>query len=390
MGLNDAGTYNLTFLNVTAGPLTSATDLDGGALPFADSKSGTINNNSDLDAFTVPVTTGDRLVGALQKTSGTLAPTVYIYPPGGGSWENVFSSGRIDMKVAASGTYTIVVQDGSTANTGTYSLSLTDLNHGPLVIPADQDSGAVISGSYATGTINVAADMDVFHFSGTIGDRLIFGAIPAGGTVNTTTYIYPPDGSGAIIASSSDRFEMQLPATGTYKMVLQDGNFLNTGTYSVSFLDLDHGPLTTATDLDGGNIASSETKTGTLGVPTDMDVFRFAGQAGSRVLLGCITTAGAMNTTVYVYPPAGGPIQTTSSDRVELLLPINGTYSVVVQDNSFLNTGSYSLSLLNITYGPLTVPSDLDGGAIASNTVVNGTINTPNDFDAFTFNGSVG
>src|SRR5262245_4131206 len=42
-GLNDAGNYNITFLNVTAGPYTSGADLDGGAIVSSDVKTGTMS-----------------------------------------------------------------------------------------------------------------------------------------------------------------------------------------------------------------------------------------------------------------------------------------------------------------------------------------------------------
>ncbi|MCA9759727.1 MAG: hypothetical protein KDA27_28275, partial [Candidatus Eisenbacteria bacterium] len=48
VGLNDAGTYALSFLNVTSGPYTSGTDPDGAAIGSGEVKAGT-NDLADLD-----------------------------------------------------------------------------------------------------------------------------------------------------------------------------------------------------------------------------------------------------------------------------------------------------------------------------------------------------
>lgn len=38
------------------------------------------------------------------------------------------------------------------------------------------------------------ADLDGFTFSGTAGDRVLFGAVTTSGSLSTTIYLYPPGG----------------------------------------------------------------------------------------------------------------------------------------------------------------------------------------------------
>lgn len=136
-------------------------------------------------------------------------------------------------------------------------------------------------------------------------------------------------------------------------------------------------------------IASGEIRTGTLDGLADLDAFRFAGQAGERVLVRLITTAGPAVAYMRIYPPGGGSYivgQTTSAD---FQLAQTGVYTVVVEDDQNTRTGTYELGLLKIP-GPISTPDDPDGGAIASGQTRSGTFNGAADIDAFHFYGLQG
>lgn len=393
LGLNDSGMFTLSLLNVTAGPLTHPNDLDGGAISSGEVRMGQSSPITDFDAFTFSGTAGDRVVLAAIATAGDSYNTmVYLYPPAGGAAETFTGTDRIDHVLRATGTYTILVEDGALDHTGSYSLSLINLTAGPITLPADPDGGGIASGETKLGTIGTIPDFDAFRFTGTGGQRIVLGGVATSGALNTNLYLYPPGGGAATFVTSGDRVDYMLPSSGEWTILVEDSGTDATGGYALSLLNLTGGPLTTAADPNGGPIGSGEVKAGQSNVVTDFDAFTFAGTAGDRVVVAAIATGGvSYNTQFYIYPPAGGAAETfTGGDRLDHMLGSTGTYTILIEDGALDHTGSYSLSFMNLTAGPLTTAADPDGGTISSATTKTGTIGTTPDFDAYRFFGSNG
>lgn len=394
-GLNDTGTFDLTLLNVTAGPLTTGADPDGGAIVSATLKTGQINQDVDMDAFTFTGSQGDRVViGCLATSGASFNTSMTLYPPGGGAAEALSYGGdRLDTQLLQSGTYTVVVEDYSNAHPGTYSLMMLDVTSGPITSATDTDGGTINSGEIHSGSFQTTPDFDVYRFTVSAGDRLIFDAVPTGGTANPLVYIYPPGGGGALVTSGNHRVEYQVLASGTYTMLLEDQGLNDNGSYDVTLLDVTSGPLTTGADPDGGPITSASVKSGQINQDVDMDAFTFTGAAGDEVVIGAVRTgAGLMNTNLTLYPPGGGAAEALSygGDRLDDQLQLSGTYTVVVEDYSNTYSGTYSLSLLNITAGPLTSAGDPDGGALQPGDTKLGQFQTTPDFDGYRFAGAFG
>lgn len=394
-GNDNPGGYTISYLNLTAGPLTGGGDPDGGPITSASVKTGSISGVGDLDAFTFTGTIGDRILIDGVATAGAGFNTVFVlYPPNGGSYATYTTSDRLEYQLTSTGTWTILMEDNANDTAGNYELSMLNVTSGPITTGADPDGGAIISNQIKTGQFNQGVDFDAYTFSGSAGNRVIFTGLATGaGTHNTTMTLYPPNGGAAENASNSgDAIDWQLLQSGTYTVVIEDYGDDNTGTYSISMLNLTAGPLTDGADPDGGPITSAGYKTGTMSGVGDLDAFTFTGNIGDRVLMDAVATSGASFNTVFVlYPPNGGSYATyTTGDRLEYQLTSTGTWTILVYDNGFDNTGSYELSLLNITAGPITNGSDTDGGPILSNEIKNGQFNQGVDFDAFTFSGTAG
>ena len=165
----------------------------------------------------------------------------------------------------------------------------------------------------------------------------------------------------------------------------------DTGTYSLGYLNVTVGPLTSAGDLNGGPIVSSDVVSGTASGPADFDAYTFTGTASQRVLVSGLATAGAgYNTNILLYPPGGGlsAAQTFTGDLLDFQLTATGTWTIVIEDNGLDTPGSFTMSLLNVTAGPFTNGSDPDGGAILSNEIKTGTFQSVGDMDAWTFTGA--
>ncbi len=130
-GLNDAGTYALCFMNITAGPLTSPSDLNGGPIVSADVKTGTVGA-ADIDGFSFTGTNGNRVLIDGVATAGSLNTVIYLYPPGGGTFATWTGGGdRLDFQLTATGTWTILIEDSGNDTPGDYSMSLAERHRRP-------------------------------------------------------------------------------------------------------------------------------------------------------------------------------------------------------------------------------------------------------------------
>ena len=394
-GNDNTGPYTVSMLNLTAGPLTSPGDTDGGPIASADVKTGTMSGVGDLDAFTFIGAFGDRVLIDAVATSGAGFNTVFVlYPPTGAGYATYTTGDRLEYQLTAPGTWTILVEDNGNDTAGGYSLSFLNVTGGPLSNGPDPNGGAIASNEIKNGQFNQGVDFDAYTFTGSVGQRVIItGLATGGGSQNTSFELYPPGGGAAEAATNSgDVIDWQLLASGTYTIVMEDYGNDNAGGYTISYLNLTGGPLTSGGDPDGGPITSASVKTGTISGVGDLDAFTFTGNLGDRVLVDAVATAGAgFNTSFVLYPPNGGSYATyTTGDRFEYQLTSTGTWTILVEDNGNDTAGSYELSLLNVTAGPTTSGSDADGGLIVSNTIHTGQFNQGVDFDAYTFSGTAG
>jgi subtilisin-like proprotein convertase family protein len=394
-GLDTAGSYQLSFLNVTSGPLKGGGDNDGGAITSDEIKNAQFQQGVDFDAYTFNGTAGQRvLFTALATGGGAQNTTITLYPPGGGTAETYTSSGDVvDWQLLSSGTYTFVVEEYGNDTAGTYTASFVNLTGGPLTSAGDSDGGAFTSAQVKSGTMSGIGDLDAYTFTGTIGDRVIIDAVAtAGAGFNTVIVLYPPAGGAYATYTTGDRLEFQLTATGTWTILIEDNGNDTAGNYDFSLLDVTSGPHTSGSDADGSVFVSNTIKNGQFNQGVDLDAYTFAGTAGQRIILtGVAVGGGSHNTNLTLYPPDGGPYETTTSaDAIDWQLVKTGTYTLVVEDYGDDNAGAYTLSYLNLAAGPLTDGADPDGGAIASADVKTGSISGVGDLDAFTFTGTFG
>jgi len=144
---------------------------------------------------------------------------------------------------------------------------------------------------------------------------------------------------------------------------------------------------------DRGEVFSGETKLGiSIEGPSYLDTWTFAGEAGDRVLIVALTTAGALDTWLDLYPPGGGPKEADGwpwGDVIDHQVEQTGTYTIVMHDTGFDQPGTYNLAFLKIP-GAVSSPEDTDGGVIASDQTVSGSSNAVSDVDAFQFFGQAG
>ena len=236
-GLNDAGSYNLTFLKFP-GAVNYSGDPDGGPVVSGETVLGSvIRCPSDMDVFQFYGEAGDRVVISCVTTSGTLNTDMVLYPPGGAGEEYYSNtSDELDHQLLKSGLYSLVVRDYQMDEGGVYNLTFLKFP-GAVNYAGDPDGGPVAPGETVLGSvIRCPSDMDVFQFYGEAGDRVLISCVTTSGTLNTDMVLYPPGGAGEEhYSNTSDSLDHQLLKSGLYSLVVRDYALNREGAYDVSF-----------------------------------------------------------------------------------------------------------------------------------------------------------
>jgi hypothetical protein len=392
-GDDNAGSYALSYLNLTTGPLADGTDPDGGPMVSAEVKTGSISGAGDLDAFTFSGTFGQRVIVDCVATGGASYNSSFsFYPPGGGPAVTSTTGDRLELQLGATGTWTLMVYDNGLNDAGNYELSLLNVTGGPLTTGGDTDGGPILSNEIKNGQHNQGVDFDAYTFSGAAGQRVVLTAVATGASNNTNMYLYPPGGLTNEGTTSADQMEVLLQRSGTYTLVVEDLSDDNTGTYTVSYLNVTAGPLTDGGDTNGGAVVSNQVFSGTMSGIADLDAYTISATYGQRILVDAVATSGALfNTLIVAYPPNGaGYLTYTSADRLDFMCNGTGIWTIVIEDNGYDATGSYTMSVLNVTAGPHSGSGETDGGPIADNVTKLGSIYSIADADGYTFYGITG
>jgi len=403
---------------------------------------------SYTDSWSLDGTAGQRILISVKRTAGAtfFTPNVLLYPPD----SNIAEAGPnsiIDHSLQQSGLYRIDVFDTGYNDEGTYNITLLALPDGALTCPNDVNGGPINSGQTLSGTV-VASDMDAFQFTGQADDRVLITVKPTSTVTgfNPVAKLYPPDGNVTEV-NASGTIEHQLFQSGLYTIVLNDDDYAQQGPYNITFVNLqnfapadfqpdgivdtndlallaghwlntDCGELNDWcdwTDLDGDNtidfndycvlaqywqcgmsvssdgpIVSGQTISDNLLI-SDMDAFWFHGSQNDRVLIVAKKTSGPtyFNPFLKLFPPDGEPNEVGPSATIDHQLAYSGLYTLVAYDGGYSEAGTYNLSLLNLTTGPLTSQADANGGPIVSGQTVSGSIAVA-DLDAFQFSGQAG
>lgn len=219
--------YNCSMLRVPHIPL-SYQDLDVGTLPIGDSKVGTINVSSDLDAgfFSVSnsLTTMQIRMGQLHYS---LVPNIQVYDPNGTLVTNDFPTdyrSEITSVLTNQGIYTVVCSDKFNAKGG-YALTMVQIPGG--ISGSDTDFGTIISGEKKTGTINQPGDLDLASFSAVNGDVVSITMQEVDADFNPVLEFYSP--TGVQLARTTDIFEtcavisnFAIVSNGVYGIICKD------------------------------------------------------------------------------------------------------------------------------------------------------------------------
>jgi len=364
---------------------------------------GTINGR-DLDTWTFDAVQNDGITISIGEVSAGVDPGFFpwirLRGPDGTMLDDRWSSKntRIDIRAPLTGTYTVVVASNATnqIGPGNYVLSLVK-TPGPYIISPGDQGGPMINGATHTGMIGIG-DVDAWTFQAVQNDgiNLSIGEVTGGADPGFFPWIRLRGPDGALVDdewnSRNARIEARAPLTGTYTLVVESntssqvdmGNYVLTlvktpGSYSISPGD------------DGGPMINGATHTGMLAIG-DIDVWSFQAIQNDGINLSIGEVIGPVDPGCFPWIHLRGPNGVMIDDdwgannaRIDLRAPLTGTYTVLVESNTFnqLGLANYMLTLVK-TPGPYTISPGDNGGPMINGATHNGAIGI-GDIDIWTF-----
>ena len=329
-------------------------------LPFGQSQTGTISSAAQSNSYTFLGGAGDVVDFTLVVTSGSLVPKIRLYNPNGTQLSSNYSGNPFGcsgstlemntVQLPAAGTYTVLVGDCLDTNTGNYALYAQRTNNptGAADLPFGQSQ---------TGTISSAAQSNSYTFSANANDVVDFTLVVTSGSLVPKIRLYNPNGtqlnsnySGNPFGCSGSTLEMntvQLPATGTYTVLVGDCSDTKTGNYEI---------YTQRTDSPTGPVGLlfGQVQAGSISSLTQSNTYTFSANANDDVDFTLVVTSGSLVPKIRLYNPNGTQLSSNysgnpfgcSGSTLEMntvQLAATGTYTVLVGDCSDTKTGNYEI-----------------------------------------------
>lgn len=266
-------------------------------------------------------------------------------------------------------------------------------------------------GSTTSGSINQPGEIDTYTFTANSGDYILIGLSRISGDLWPRVRLYSPDGillqdkSHPVhveisqelrdlhkaylpllikgLANSPDRNTAPAPGLrivanvpGTYTILVSDGfNGTKTGSYNL-FLQKLNPPV------GANNISYSQTVSGSINQPAEMDAFIFSSAMGDKLIIGMSQVSGNLWQQMRLYDPNGVLLHEVKHPvHTEIIYDIQnaGDYVLLVSDGfNGVNTGSYNIYLQRRV-------NPVNATVISFGQTTAGSINQPADMDAFTF-----
>jgi hypothetical protein len=283
------------------------------------------------------VITAGRVVG---NSSINLCMVAELYDPSGNLiGTNTCNGKTTSVPLASTGKYTILVRDNDFYDTGQYSVSL-GFTTGRC--------GSISCGQTLTPNIATGAQQDVYAFSGIAGEAVVItaGRVVGNSSINLCMVAELYDPSGNLIGTNTcngKTTSVPLASTGKYTILVRDNDFYDTGQYSVS--------LGFTTGRCGTDLACGQSTAGNIVSGAQQDVFKFCGRTGGSVTFSAARVSGESSGNLCMiaelYDPSGNFAAANSCNGSSgtVSLTGSGTYTLLVRDNDFYDTGKYTVSL---------------------------------------------
>ena len=401
------GSYTLSVRDVT-----DETPDRAGTVTVGGSATGEIEERSDRDWFAVELEAGQSYRFDLEgshTSAGTLSdPYLYGIHDADGNLisgttnDDGGTSNNARVKFTATKDATYYVSAGAYESlTGTYKLSVREIPDDFTV--GTETSGTVTVDGSATGKIERGGDRDWFAVELEAGKTYWFdleGSRTSAGTLSNPYLRGIHDADGNLIAGTTNndggtgtnsRVEFTATEDATY-YVSAGANGSRTGTYTLSVTE-DTDDFTAGVDT-AGSVTVDGTVTGEIEIGGDRDWFAVELEAGKSywfALEGSRTSAGTLSDPYLrgIHDADGDLIAGTTNNnggdgknsRVTFTVTEDGTYYVSAGAYGSIRTGTYTLSVTEVT-DDFTAGTDT-AGTVAVGGSATGEIELRDDRDWF-------
>ncbi|AFY54222.1 RHS repeat-associated core domain protein [Rivularia sp. PCC 7116] len=232
-------------------------------------------------------------------------------------------------------------------------------------------------GDTVLGQLSIPGETDEFTFSGVIGQQIYFDPLQYGGNYWDWNFeVYSPSGKQIVstnLQSSSNQL-VTLTETGNYRIVVDADNDV-TGNYGFSVIDLNLTPIAALDTVIEGQLSPG----------SEDDVYRFTGNAGQKLFFDRLNSSGNWNW--LLYDPGNDVVASNSFSDMELYLPTDGEYKLVIRGTGNLtDITPYAFEIIT----PDEITTAITLGNNDNPNSVFGEITEKGEEDFYTFNGSVG
>ena len=354
----DYGSYSYVTVGTTQKPLPThpappkptpvVQDLSTAVeMRYGDVITEEIKPSGDMDIFTFAGNAGDvaHIVAAGTEDAPWLSLRVEVFDPQGAPVEGG-GSGEYDLTV--DGRHSFTVRDADT-RTGPYVFSLKNVSPG-----AGTPMGY---GDVVEGEIGIAGQKDVYTFEAKAGDVARIAMTerkePHARTANLVVTLLDPHGETLgyddIWVGNIALIEHLLDTDGLFTVEIRITGQLNTPRTGEYTLLLKNVALSTGSPLAYGVLVEGEIQP--LG---DQDVYTFQWKPGEEIVIEATGESPSYDFQLQleIFDPQGHSVALGSAGRIKPLLSDEGTYTLVVQDESghagSLSTGSYTLLLEHV------------------------------------------
>ncbi|MDW8299979.1 MAG: PPC domain-containing protein [Anaerolineae bacterium] len=354
MGLN-GGRY---LLALDAQPLAETLRVsDGVPLTYGQTVAAELQSSLETDTYFFLGTLNDVISVQVIRATGRLVPALSLFGPSGRELaadrptDGRYYAELKNVRLPESGLYRLSVSDVSRAERveGRYLISLGLLSATRL---QSRGGGAIREGEVRSGFLLAGDNEDTWLFRARRGQRVSFVLFSAEPPAPAPLSLQLLDTSGQLFAAQTRTLpqgvvrleDVLLPEDGVYRVRVV-GGAQQQGVYRLQWLSAD--------ERSGGVISYGQTVSGILTAARNFETWVFSGNVGDVVSVALRYVRGTPFTASFQLRAANGVPLATVADlegigaRADVLLPFDGSYSIVVANPipEFQGASIYALTL---------------------------------------------
>ena len=295
---------------------------------------GTSTDPPPWKIYTFTAAANDAMSLRSVKTStGTFIPYMELYGPTGAYITYAYNY-PLDRILTTAGTYTILVRDYYDSNAGDFLMTLQMMNN-----PCN--ASAINCGQVIGGSVTGIGQMNIYTFSASVNDGVTIRIRKTSGSLAPNIELYGPTGA-SVVGATASQIDRVLTTAGTYKIIVRDSSYVNTGDYLLYFQRMNNTPC------NATPISCDQTVAGSIGTgvdPAPWKVYTFTATANDAVSIRSLKTGGASFISyMEVYNPSGTYVGGYYNYPLDLVLTATGTYTILMRDYYNAYSGDFLLT----------------------------------------------